>query len=1241
MKSAVIVLLTASLFGILTFLYLEPTKAQEKSRLNTPTLDLDGDGGIKPVPRMIEESRANGALFERRSLFQNDARPIDGNSDLTSTVAEGSVFSLDRAAVALISSEKPAFLTLPINNGKGGIIELELAKVDILAPGFYVETSDGSNKSYKNSYGVHYRGIIRGDTRSLASISIFKNEVMGVFSTKGTGNFVVGRLSGANENDTHIFYEDTDLKARPDTFCNVKTPDGVTLPKAPEPMDDAALIRCVRMYVETNFNVFQNKGSVANVTSFVTGFFNQSATLMANAGVAVSLSQVFVWTSASPYTGNTSTAQLDSFKATRTTFNGNLAHLVDLQNIGGLAYLDVNCVPSFAYAYSGIFDSFNNVPTYSWTVNVFAHETGHNLGSPHTQACAWNGNNTAIDGCAPVEGGTCALPPIPGSGGTIMSYCHLQSVGVNLALGYGPQPSSLILSRFNASTCLNDCGGAPLAPVAGSPTNLTSTSFTANWATSGGATGYRLDVSTSSTFATFVTGFNNLDVGNILSQSVTGLSPSTTYFYRVRAYNASGTSGNSSTITVTTFAGAPAPPTATIASAITTNSFIANWGISSGATGYRLDVSTSNAFGTFVTGFNNLDVGNVTNRSVTGLSSNTQYFYRVRAYNGTGTSGNSNTVTATTTGTCSYSLNPTSQNFSSAAGSNSVQVTTQAGCSWTAVSNSFAEIFAPFDAGSLPSDKLFRGPSTPSTAALTPAFSEGFENIATLTASGWFLQNNSVPLGTTSWFQGNTAVFPAQAGTAPSYIGGNFNATTGTNTISLWLLTPTVDFNNGDVIRFYTRSIAGNPFPDRLQVRLSTSGASTNIGTGPTGIGAFTTLLTDINPTYTVGGYPEVWTQYTITISGLSGQTSGRLAFRYFVENGGPAGDNSNYIGIDTFSYTPTTSAGWITINSGSSGTGSGTVNYSVTQNSTGSQRAGTMTIAGQTFNVTQAAPGVTPTRKPADFDGDGRTDLSIFRPSNGQWWVNRSSNGSSFATAFGISTDRLAPSDFTGDGRTDHAFFRPSTGEWFILRSENFTFFAFPYGTNGDIPSPGDYDGDGRADAAVFRPSTVTWYIRRSTDGGSTIQTFGAAGDRPVNADYDGDGRSDLAIFRPASGQWWIQRSSNSSVVAYIFGNSADRNVPGDYSGDGRADVAIWRPSTGEWFILRSENLSFYAFPWGISTDIASPGDYDGDGRFDAAVFRPSTSTWYVDRTSLPASPLIQAFGAAGDMSVPNAFVR
>jgi len=277
-----------------------------------------------------------------------------------------------------------------------------------------------------------------------------------------------------------------------------------------------------------------------------------------------------------------------------------------------------------------------------------------------------------------------------------------------------------------------------------------------------------------------------------------------------------------------------------------------------------------------------------------------------------------------------------------------------------------------------------------------------------------------------------------------------------------------------------------------------------------------------------------------------------------------------------------------------------------------------------------------TTVRSPFDFDGDSKTDISIFRPSNGQWWINRSSNGQTFAAQFGQSTDKIAPADFTGDGKTDIALFRPSTGFWFVLRSEDNSFFSFPFGTDGDIPAPADYDGDGRADAAVFRPSNTTWFISRSS-GGTTIQQFGAIGDVPTVADYDGDNKADIAIYRPSVGQWWLLRST-AGTIAFQFGNSTDKPVQGDYTGDGKADVAFFRPSTNEWFVLRSENSSFYSFPFGASGDIPSPGDYDGDGKFDAAVFRPSTNTWFVQRAT--SGTLIQGFGTAGDKPIPNVYV-
>jgi hypothetical protein len=271
------------------------------------------------------------------------------------------------------------------------------------------------------------------------------------------------------------------------------------------------------------------------------------------------------------------------------------------------------------------------------------------------------------------------------------------------------------------------------------------------------------------------------------------------------------------------------------------------------------------------------------------------------------------------------------------------------------------------------------------------------------------------------------------------------------------------------------------------------------------------------------------------------------------------------------------------------------------------------------------------------DFDGDGKSDVGIFRPSVGEWWYLRSSNGQVPAFQFGAGTDKIVPADYTGDGKTDIAFYRPSTGEWYIIRSENLSYFSFPFGASEDIPVPADYDNDGKADPAVFRPSAGLWVIQRSSDNGTTFASFGTNGDVPVPADYDGDGRADIAIYRPSVNQWWLNRTT-AGVIAFGFGVPGAKVVQGDYTGDGKSDVAFWQPSTGEWFVLRSENLSYYSVPFGITPDVPAPGDYDGDGKFDTTVFRPASGSWFIQRstTGFVSVP----FGTSGDRPLANAFI-
>jgi hypothetical protein len=187
-----------------------------------------------------------------------------------------------------------------------------------------------------------------------------------------------------------------------------------------------------------------------------------------------------------------------------------------------------------------------------------------------------------------------------------------------------------------------------------------------------------------------------------------------------------------------------------------------------------------------------------------------------------------------------------------------------------------------------------------STGASANPLTENFD--AGLPA-GWTVNNLSQPPGTLDWFQGNDLVFPAQQGAPNSYLAANFESGAEVSTISTWLILPTSTYRNGDTLSFYSRTAEFSEWPDRLEVRFSNVGG-TDVGTTATSVGSFSTLLISINPTLQVGGYPDEWTRYSATLSGLTGPTSGAFAFRYTVNDGGLFGANSNYIGVDTVQIT-------------------------------------------------------------------------------------------------------------------------------------------------------------------------------------------------------------------------------------------------------------------------------------------------------------------------------------------------
>jgi Ice-binding-like/FG-GAP-like repeat len=386
-----------------------------------------------------------------------------------------------------------------------------------------------------------------------------------------------------------------------------------------------------------------------------------------------------------------------------------------------------------------------------------------------------------------------------------------------------------------------------------------------------------------------------------------------------------------------------------------------------------------------------------------------------------------------------------------------------------------------------------------------------------------------------------------------------------------------------------------------------------NGGTGVTGSATFTLSLPNA-----LTSFPLVAANTTVTVP------VGSCTFA-----NGPFPANSNFPGIGTFNYNTQlalteAAMGNTVITSVTSPTGGATSLVGRVGTITLSQQANPGNFNEVTFLNSNPAP--QPSAARFDFDGDGKSDMAIYR--GGTWWYAASnSNMAQTAIQFGAPGDKLVAADYDGDGKTDAAVYR--NGMWYVYGSTQ-GMITMQFGVATDIPQTGDFDGDGKADFAVFRPSTGTWYMQNSSTGFNAVQ-FGISSDRPVAADFDGDGKVDPAVFR--NGTWYILGSSNG-FYGVQFGATGDIPVQADYDGDHKADVAVFRGGT--WYILGS-TTGFKSANFGVATDTPVPADYDGDGKADIAVYRTSTTVWHILQSSQAASLsggyVAAQFGSSNDV--------
>ena len=383
-----------------------------------------------------------------------------------------------------ILNDKPKVLYMEFPLGDQNSVKLKLYRAKIFSDEFSLGINDKPYDATALDMGVHYQGVIEShEKKSLVSLSFFHGKLEGIISPE-VSNLNISSLRPPAGEDI-ITFGPEDIIDKPEMKGCGEPSSNMTYSEhqIEEPLQTRSnLSHCVSLWLEANYNVYQYNGnSLPNTIAFCNSLFNANALIYNNEQITMNLGHLEVWTATSPYPNPSDpnvddrTEVLTSFKNYRaSTFTGDLAELLTQLNIGGVAagFSGLcNSNRSQSMCISGLYENtVGTYPNYSFNVYLTCHEKGHLYGSRHTHACVWNGNNTAIDGCAGYVEGSCTLPGYPSGGGTIMSYCW-NPHWIDFTLGFGPQPGAVIRNNVNNGVCLTACNEcvAPSVTIGATP----------------------------------------------------------------------------------------------------------------------------------------------------------------------------------------------------------------------------------------------------------------------------------------------------------------------------------------------------------------------------------------------------------------------------------------------------------------------------------------------------------------------------------------------------------------------------------------------------------------------------------------------------------------------------------------------------------------------------------------------------------------------------------------------------